>query len=88
MLDDESDDIFMLFFLLLELLLDLEDESVDFDDVIVILGVKGKSDFDVNKFLEGIDEKIRIMFEVLDVDLLKILDSFFIVFLCMIIMFM
>lgn len=68
MLDDELDDIFMLFFLLLELLLDLEDESVDFDDVIVILGVKGKSDFDVNKFLEGIDEKIRIMFEVLDVD--------------------
>lgn len=88
MLDDESDDIFMLFFLLLELLLDLEDESVDFDDVIVILGVKGKSDFDVNKFLEGIDEKIRIMFEVLDVDLLKILDNFFIVLLCMIIMFM
>lgn len=88
MLDDESDDIFMLFSLLLELLLDLEDESVDFDDVIVILGVKGKSDFDVNKFLEGIDEKIRIMFEVLDVDLLKILDNFFIVFLCMIIMFM
>lgn len=88
MLDDESDDIFMLFFLLLELLLDLEDELVDFDDVIVILGVKGKSDFDVNKFLEGIDEKIRIMFEVLDVDLLKILDNFFIVLLCMIIMFM
>lgn len=88
MLDDESDDIFMLFSSLLELLLDLEDESVDFDDVIVILGVKGKSDFDVNKFLEGIDEKIRIMFEVLDVDLLKILDNFFIVLLCMIIMFM
>lgn len=68
LLDDESDDIFMSSSSSSESSSDSEDESVDSDDVTVTSGAKGKSDSDVNKFLEGIDEKTRTMFEVSDVD--------------------
>ncbi|XP_011420402.3 zinc finger ZZ-type and EF-hand domain-containing protein 1 isoform X2 [Magallana gigas] len=65
LLDDESDDIFMSSSSSSESSSDSEDESVDSDDVTVTSGAKGKSDSDVNKFLEGIDEKTRTMFEIL-----------------------
>lgn len=55
LLDDESDDIFMSSSSSSESSSDSEDESVDSDDVTVTSGAKGKSDSDVNKFLEGID---------------------------------
>lgn len=86
LLDDESDDIFMSSSSSSESSSDSEDESVDSDDVTVTSGAKGKSDSDVNKFLEGIDEKTRTMFEVSDVDQSKTSDNFSIALPCMIIM--
>lgn len=65
---------------------DSEDESVDPGAFTVTSRARGKSDADVNKFLEGIDEKTRTMFEVSDVYQSKISDNLSIALPFMIIM--